>query len=302
MGVSGRFDSKEVQRILGLTRKQLDYWDRVGLVSSQKEGRDRFYDFRDLIGLRTVKQLVETGVPINRLRRALIALRKNLSGAGSSLAELRILSNGKDIIVESAGSQIEPLSGQFVLNFETREIGERVHVLTGRRAEEWIARALQYEGDARTRAQAIDAYHHALGADPQRIEALINCGILYYEDGNLEKALEYFRRALALDVENALIHFNLGSVLDEAGDLEAARQHLREAIRLRPSYADAHYNLAFVCEKMDAYAEARQHWQTYVKLDPLSPWCHYARERLACSEATKSAASRLTEPRHGAVD
>ena len=282
MGVSGRFDSKEVQRILGLTRKQLDYWDRAGLVSSRKEGRDRFYDFKDLIGLRTVKHLVETGVPISRLRRALVALRKNLSS--SSLAELRILSNGKDVIVERAGSRLEPVSGQFVLNFETREIGERVHVLTGRRAEEWIARASQYENDASTRAQAIDAYHHVLEVEPERVEALINCGILYYEDGNLEKALEYSRRALALDAENALIHFNLGSVLEEAGDLEAARQYLRQAVRLRPGYADAHYNLAFVCDKMHAYAEARQHWQTYVELDPLSPWCHYARERLACSK------------------
>jgi tetratricopeptide (TPR) repeat protein len=283
MGVSGRFDSNEVQRILGLTRKQLHYWDRVGLVSSRREGRDRFYDFQDLIGLRTVKQLVETGVPIHRLRRALAALRKNLSWSGSSLAELRILSNGKDVIVESAGSRLEPLSGQFVLNFETREIGERVLVLTGSRAEDWIAKASQYEGDARTRAEAIDAYHHCLEDDPQRVEALINCGILYYEDGNLEKALEYFRRALALDAESALIHFNLGSVLEEAGDLEAARQHLRQAVRLRPGYADAHYNLAFVCDKLAAYGEARQHWQTYVKLDPLSPWCHYARERLAGS-------------------
>ncbi|HTV53698.1 MAG TPA: tetratricopeptide repeat protein [Terriglobia bacterium] len=289
--MSGRFDSQEVQRILGLTRKQLDSWDRQGLVSPRKEGRTRFYDFKDLIGLRTVKQLVETGVPANRLRRALLALRKNLSGAGNSLAELRILSDGKDVIVESAGSRLEPLSGQFVLNFETREIGERVHVLTGDRPEEWIARASQYETDARTRTQAIDAYQHVLAVDPDRIDALINCGILYYEDGSLEKALEYFRRALAFDAENALIHFNLGSVLEETGDLEAARQHLRQAVRLHPGYADAHYNLAFVCDKMSAYTEARQHWQTYVQLDPLSPWCHYARGRLACFQATKSVAS-----------
>jgi tetratricopeptide (TPR) repeat protein len=291
MGVSGSFDSKEVQRILGLTRNQLDYWDRLGLVSPRKDGRDRFYDFKDLIGLRTVKQLAETGVPVNRLRRALVALRKNLCWAETSLAELRILSNGKDIIVEDAGSRLEPLSGQFVLNFETREIGEKVHVLTGSRAEEWIAKASQYEGNATTRAEAIDAYQHVLSADPQSIDALINCGTLYYEDGNLEKALECFRRALTLDVENPLVHFNLGSVLEEVGDFEGARQHLRHAVRLRPDYADAHYNLAFVCDKMGAYAEARQHWQTYIKLDPLSPWCRYARERLACSNSAKSVGS-----------
>jgi Tfp pilus assembly protein PilF len=65
------------------------------------------------------------------------------------------------------------------------------------------------------------------------------------------------------------------------GELESARQHLRLAVRLDTQYADAHYNLAFVCEKLAARAEAREHWQRYVELDPGSPWCDYARQRLA---------------------
>src|SRR2546427_10813655 len=79
MGATERFNPDEVQRILGLTGKQLDYWDRLRLVSPRKEQGNRFYDFRDLIGLRTVKQLVEEGVPASRLRRALAALREKLS-------------------------------------------------------------------------------------------------------------------------------------------------------------------------------------------------------------------------------
>jgi tetratricopeptide (TPR) repeat protein len=70
-------------------------------------------------------------------------------------------------------------------------------------------------------------------------------------------------------------------VLEEMGELDEARQHLRLAVRLDPRYADAHYNLAFVCDKLSARAEARQHWQLYVELDPGSPWCEYARQRLA---------------------
>ena len=291
MGATDRFSPEDVQRILGLTGKQLDYWDRLRLVSPRDDQGNRFYDFRDLIGLRTVKQLVEKGVPANRLQRALAALREKLSQVQAPLAELRVLSDGKDVIVESEGARLEPLSGQFVLNFETRELDERVRVMAGRSADEWLATALQYEADGKTRAQAIDAYDHALCVDPQRPEALINCGMLYYEDGNLEKASEYFRRAFVLDPENALAHFNLGSVLEEVGEVEAARQHLRQAVRLRPDYPDAHYNLAFVCEKLGAYAEAQQHWQAYVKLDPVGPWCSYARQRLASSKAAKSASS-----------
>jgi Tfp pilus assembly protein PilF len=81
-----------------------------------------------------------------------------------------------------------------------------------------------------------------------------------------------------------LAHFNLGSVLEEVGRLEAARLHLRNAVRLDPGYPDAHYNLAFVCEKLGAQNEAHRHWQAYITLDPASPWCGYARQRLASAK------------------
>jgi tetratricopeptide (TPR) repeat protein len=281
MGATDRFSTEHVQRILGLTAKQLDYWDRLRLVSPRKEQGSRFYDFRDLIGLRTVKQLVEEGVPANRLRRALAALREKLSQVRAPLTELRVLSDGKDILVERGGARLEPLSGQFALNFEIRELDEKVRVMAGPNADDWLATALEYDAEENTRAQAIEAYDHALSIDPQKVDALLNCGTLCYEEGNLKKAAEYFMRALQVDPENALAHFNLGSVLEEVGRLEAARLHLRNAVRLDPSYPDAHYNLAFVCEKLGARNEAQRHWQAYVTLDPASPWCGYARQRLA---------------------
>src|SRR6266581_6116838 len=209
MGATDRFTPEETQRIVGLTGKQLDYWDRFRLVSPRKEQGSRFYDFGDLIGLRTVKQLIEKGVPANRLRRALAALREKLAHVHAPLAELRVLSDGKDILVERGGARLEPLSGQFVLNFEIGELDERVRVIAGpgRNADEWLATALEYEAEGKTRAEAIDAYDRALCVDPRKPEALINCGTLCYEDGNLKKAAEYFRRALEVDPENALAHF-----------------------------------------------------------------------------------------------
>ena len=291
MGATDRFSPENVRRILGLTAGQLDYWDRLRLVSPQKEQENRFYDFRDLIGLRTVKQLVEEGVPANRLRRALTALREKLVQVQSPLTELRILSDGKDVIVERHGARLEPLSGQFVLNFETRELDEKVRVIAERNADDWLALALEYEADKKTRIEAMDAYDRALRVDPAKIDALLNCGTLYYEDGNFEKASEYFGRAISLQPDSALAHFNLGSVLEEVGDLDAARKHLRQAVRLDPKYPDAQYNLAYVCEKLGAFPEAREHWQAYLKLDPVGPWSNYARQRLSSSVQAKSASN-----------
>ena len=289
MGATDRFSPEDVQRILGLTGKQLDYWDRLSLVSPRKELGIRFYDFRDLIGLRTVKQLVEEGVPANRLRRALSALREKLVQVHAPLAELRVLSDGKDVIVERHGARLEPLSGQFVLNFETRELDEKVRVIAERDADDWLALALEYEADKKTRAEAMNAYERALQIDPAKIEALLNCGTLHYEDGNFEKASEYFSRAISSQPDNTLAHFNLGSVLDEVGDADAARKHLRQAVRLDPNYPDAQYNLAYVCEKLGAFAEAREHWQAYLRLDPAGPWSNYPRQRLSSSMQVKSA-------------
>src|SRR5215472_12892517 len=247
MGATDRFSSEEVQRILGVTAKQLDQWGRLRLVSPRQEEDEPYYDFRDLIGLRTVKQLLESGVPANRLQRAVDALREKLSKVQAPLAELRVLSDGKDVVVERDGARLDPLSGQFVLNFEIREIGERVRVIAHRTADDWFNAALAYESSASTKAEASQAYDLAVQTDPRKVDALLNGGTLSYERGNLEKA----------------------------------RQHLRHAVQLDPHYSDAHYNLAYVCEKLRAFPEAREHWQTYIQLDPAGPWTAYARSRLA---------------------
>ena len=281
MGTSDRFTRREFQRLLDVTDKQLNYWERLRLVSPRKGGAEKSYDFRDLISLRTAKQLIEKGVSANRLRRSLVALNQKLSEIQAPLTELRILSNGRDVIVERNGARLEPISGQFVLNFDTRELSDKVRVMPERKAEDWFALGLQYEADPASRAEAIDAYQRVLVINPRHSEALINLGMLSYDGGDLEKAADCFQRAVALQEENGIAHFNLGSVLEELGQLEPARQHLRLAVRLEPSHADAHYNLAFVCDKLGAHPEARQHWQRYVELDPSSPWCDYARQRLA---------------------
>jgi len=293
MGAMDRYSPDDVQRILGLTSKQLDYWDRLGLVSPEKAEGVPYYDFRDLIGLRTIKQLLEKGVSANRLQKAVCALKEKLEQVQTPLSQLRILSDGKEVLVEQGAARLEPVSEQFVLNFETRELDESVRVIANARsAEEWMSLALAYEADRRMRPQAMEAYDRCVDADPRNVGALLNCGTLHYEGGNFEKAAEYFERALELDENGALAHFNLGSVLEDMGRVEEARLHLRQAVRLEPSYCDAHYNLAFVCEKLGALSEAREHWQTYVKLDPVGPWAAYARQRLATSGASRSATTK----------
>jgi tetratricopeptide (TPR) repeat protein len=279
MGTSEHFTRADVLRILNISEKQLGMWEKMQFVPSLQGSKDH-YDFRDLISVRTAKQLIENGVSADRLRRSLLALQQKLSSIDSPLNELRIVSNGKDVLVEDAGSQLEPLSGQFILNFKTRELSDNVLPMPDRNADSLFELALQYDADPSTRAKAAETYDRVIALEPKHIDALLNRGMVAYEKGDLEDAAEHFRRAIGIEPDNPVAHFNLGSTLDELGLLSEARQHLRLATRLDPAYADAHYNLAIVCEKMNAASEAKLHWTTYLKLDSAGVHADYARARL----------------------
>ncbi|HEY2352284.1 MAG TPA: tetratricopeptide repeat protein [Candidatus Acidoferrum sp.] len=284
MGTTERFSRIEFQRILDVSEKQLSYWEKLKLVAPREKGFEKTYDFRDLITLRTAKQLIEKGVSAQRLQRSIVALQEQLSEVKSPLTELRIRANGRDVIVESAGMHLEPISGQIMLNFETSELNEKVHVMPQRSPAEWVTLGVEREERSESEAEleaAEDAYRRALDIEPGHVDALNNLGMLSYERGSLEDATMLFRRAVDLHPDHMLSHFNLGSVLEESGKLEQARRHLRMAVRLDASHADAHYNLAFVCDRLGAYVEARRHWLRYLELDPDSSWANYARQRLA---------------------
>ena len=276
-----QFTRREVLRILGVTSNQLAYWERLRLVTPRRGWGQKLYRFSDLISLRTVKQLTEQRVPARRLRRAVEALERQLAEVEAPLTELRVLSNGRRLVVEHRGARLEPLSGQLLLNFDTHELNEKVRVMPERTADEWFAMALDAEANPATYPQAIEAYRRVLAKRPHWVDAHINLGTLLYEQGERDEAARCYREAVELEPHNPLAQFNLGSVLDELGQSTPAREHLRRAVFLKPDYADAHYNLALVCEKLAAHAEARRHWRRSLELDPHSPWADFARKRLA---------------------
>src|SRR6478609_9548762 len=71
------FTADQVCQLTGLTKRQLSYWDHTGFFPSHyadAEGRSPFsrtYDFRDIVGLRTIALLRNKyNVPLQQLRRA----------------------------------------------------------------------------------------------------------------------------------------------------------------------------------------------------------------------------------------
>ena len=83
----------------GITYRQLDYWARTGLVepsvrAAHGSGSQRLYSFRDILVLKVVKRLLDTGISLQQIRAAV----KHLRDRGSAdLAQVTLMSDGVSV-------------------------------------------------------------------------------------------------------------------------------------------------------------------------------------------------------------
>jgi DNA-binding transcriptional MerR regulator len=83
----------------GITYRQLDYWARTGLVepsvrTAAGSGSQRLYSFRDILVLKVIKRLLDTGVSLQNIRAAVEHLRD--SGV-EDLAQVTLMSDGASV-------------------------------------------------------------------------------------------------------------------------------------------------------------------------------------------------------------
>ncbi|MFY1692232.1 MerR family transcriptional regulator [Plantactinospora sp. WMMB782] len=84
---------------VGISYRQLDYWARTSLVvpsvrDASGSGTQRLYSFRDLVVLKVVKRLLDAGVSLQNIRRAIDALR---SRGVADLAGITLISDGTTV-------------------------------------------------------------------------------------------------------------------------------------------------------------------------------------------------------------
>ncbi|HEX6498750.1 MAG TPA: MerR family transcriptional regulator [Micromonosporaceae bacterium] len=83
----------------GITYRQLDYWARTGLVvpavrDASGSGTQRLYSFRDIVVLKVVKRLLDAGVSLQNIRKAIETLRAR---GVDDLAEITLISDGTTV-------------------------------------------------------------------------------------------------------------------------------------------------------------------------------------------------------------
>lgn len=289
-GLAERFTQREVSRIVGVDPRRLRYWHRLRLVVPESRWGAHFYNFSDLIALRSIKKITDSHIPARKLLRAVAALQGSRENIHAAIDEFRLFPSGREVAVISPvnnGHAIEPLTGQFVLPFHTGAVAT-VHKMHSHSADRLFEYAVRCEARPGGIDEAIRVYQRVTEMQPQWSEPHINVGCIYYQRGEMQNAQAAFRAAIELEPHNAIAHFNLGCVFDEMGCLNEAIEHLRRATEIEPTHTDAHFNLASAYEKHGEKQLALQHWISYLQQQPRGPWADFARTQVKKSQMPKT--------------
>jgi tetratricopeptide (TPR) repeat protein len=276
-----RYSRLDLLRILRIAPRQLQNWEKAGLVQSSES-----YSFFDLLQVKKVRDLCGKKVRPAVIRQSLDAMLKQASGMENPLLEASAYQSGHRVAFRHDGRLLEPIAGQFMFDFASEEA--KVVTSPQRNGPELVvtdvvdlfSRGIVLEEDPSTQAEAIAIYQKVLDMDPQHAAAHINLGTLYYNRHEYALAEKHYRSAIDIDPRYALAYFDLGNVLDETGRIEEAITTYKTAIQLAPTYADAHYNIALAYEKAREPRKALQHWRAYVRLDTDGPWTVHARNQI----------------------
>ena len=148
-------------RAAGITYRQLDYWARTGLVepsvrSATGSGTQRLYGFRDILVLKVVKRLLDTGVSLQQIRTAIDCLRER---GVDDLAQITLMSDGATVYECTSADEVIDLlqGGQGVFGIALgrvwREVEGSLSELPSERAEDEHLSAASDELSARRAAR-----------------------------------------------------------------------------------------------------------------------------------------------------
>ncbi|WP_374761867.1 MerR family transcriptional regulator [Nesterenkonia aerolata] len=114
----------------GITYRQLDYWARTKLVqpslrNASGSGSARLYSFRDILVLKVVKRLLDTGVSLQQIRSAIEHLRER---GVDDLAQITLMSDGASVYECTSADEVIDLvqGGQGVFGIAVGRVWREV--------------------------------------------------------------------------------------------------------------------------------------------------------------------------------
>lgn len=140
------FTSRQVVDVVGMTRKQLQYLDKIHLIKptirrAEGKGSRRLYSYEDLVNLRIFKKLREQGFSFQFLHKCIPVIRELHPSPNGALSHLVIMVEGKHIYAElNENTLIDVGENQLMFRIALSEIEKdleaRIVALNWRRAKQ----------------------------------------------------------------------------------------------------------------------------------------------------------------------
>ncbi|HEY0988652.1 MAG TPA: tetratricopeptide repeat protein [Kofleriaceae bacterium] len=300
------YSIRDVSRILAVQESRLRYWMQTGFVGpTVRKGGRFYYTFNDLIAVKSAKDLLATGMPLQRVRKNVEALKQALPGDTHPTTKLRVCCDGETIVALADDIAFQPIGGQVVMAFNVPSFGEHVmQTLAMPRVEAVPApvddNPTEAHGGTTAYRNFVEAcaaedrgesdvaehlFRQALDLEPHMAAALTNLGNLVYRQGELNEARSLYERALEHEPNQPEARYNLANLLQDLGETELAISELRRVCAAAPEFADAHYNLGIMLAHVGGTTQARHHLERYLELDGASDWAVHARSYLTQTAA-----------------
>lgn len=129
-----------------------------------------------------------------------------------------------------------------------------------------------------------------LMANPKNLEALIQLGNLYYDQGQHLQAVEWYGKALEIDPRNPNVRTDRGTSYWNLNRPDEAIAEFQKSLDVAPGHPQTLYNLGLVYLKGKGNpAEAKKAWQKLLSVHPNDPNRADIERQLASIDATTPA-------------
>lgn len=263
--------------MLDVTRRKLQGWVRIGLLTPDGDGN---FDFAQVARARAIHRLTESGATPARIRRSLEMMGRWLPADQRSPTALEPGQRRGPLLVRLDDGRRAEASGQLHFAFQSQTPARLTALRSDPSAAEASFEAALLAEKEGNLEEARSGYQHALEVGGPSAEIAFNLGNVLYAMERRREAVDRYEQAVQLDPAFAEAWNNLGNALSDLSRYEPAIDAFRRALSLEPSYVDVHYNLALALEADGKPDDAKPHWEAYLAADPESDWGKEARERL----------------------
>jgi tetratricopeptide (TPR) repeat protein len=273
-----------LSQLLQIPVTRIRQWERAGWIQPVRRVlRLPYFDMQDVIAIRRLSELIESGVTPHQLSASLERLRTVLPDIDRPLAQLQLLRNGHRVEVCHRGQWMEARSGQRLLPFDATEDASTPDGSDGQSLlphstdEDPVILPWQPPELSPGRALLHSHRRHALAKEPvqRTAQQWFDLGVALSEAGELDPAVEALRLALIDEPGHADWQFQLADVLYRQGNALGAIERYYSAIEHDPRFLEAWTQLGCALAEVGQRDAAQQALEIALDLHPDFPDAHF---------------------------